>query len=1141
MSTRHLRLITSHRLEVLADALARRLAADPLGPLERETVVVPSRGMARWVNVHLARAHGVAASIDFPFPFTWARRVVEGLGLSPPEPSDPRESDPFGAAALQWRLHELLGQLHTVDASAADLAPLHAYLEQDPELRKRGQLATRLASVFAGYQLQRPLELQAWENGRWFGDQPEVGAGEPWQAALWRTLVERAPTAPLAALLLEAIEGLRAGTLDASPLGARVEVFGVTTLPPVLLALLDVLAGALDVTLSFVSPTRGYWGDLRARPITRTPTGMQPLPLDLDDEEHEVRGHPLLASWGRLGRDFHRAVVSLDEHGALDEVESGEPPVGTLLGTLQRDVLDFVDPRERDEADRPRFTAGDRSLRLHLCHSELREMEVLRDAILRAFEDLPDLLPSEVLVLVPDLERYAPFARAVLGRSLGADFDAGAARSTRERRLPVRLADGRGLPSQAYGRLLLELMRLPDARLTATEVLELFEIDAFARRFGSSSDDLPALRELVREAGVRWGVDPYQRAAHLDLPVYEGASWQEGIDRLLLGFATGEGDTLIDGLLPVADATTGRVVLVARLAHAFEVLAHTLRALRAPRPLAEWSRDLRSAVLATSVAETEREAEERRALIGALESFEEHATRFGLHGNVGRRTVRDALRAILEDDAAGRGFVSGSVTVAELRPMRSLPYRVIAVAGLGDDFPRRDPAPGFDLVAARPRAGDRTPRLDDRQLFLEILLSVRERLVLTAVGRSVRDNTELARSVCVDELLEVLDRTFAASGGFTASRAVVVHHPLQPFDRGYADGSAAELFTYDRSVAAAARAAYEARARALANPAVDAPLFVDRACEAPAGGGVFDVDLDDLARFYRDPSGWFVREVLRLRLRREEGELDTEEFSIAGLAAWRLREAELTRALRALPSEDPRLVVQKLGLARGTFGEALAGLHMSDVRAALEAAEVESAAWQAVDVLHVAPGFTLRGRVPVHPEHGHLVVTAGSLDPRLRAQSWVRHVALGCTHAPAAAWTTRLLALKDGSTETWNGVGPEEDAATVLAELVRGYRSAHEHPLAFYPATSAAWWNRWVEQSMPLDLEQVGVAERVAIFLDEKVRGVWDEPSSFGPTVESQREAVRLCVRGRSVEEIADAGFAHWAKTVFGGIEGASA
>lgn len=1126
MSTRHLRMFTSHRLEVLADALARRLAEAPLGPLERETIVVPSRGMARWVNVYLARAQGIAASVEFPFPFTWARRVIEALELAPPVDPDEHESDPFGAAALQWRLHDLLGRLEALDAPPPDLAPLRSYLEDDPDLRKRGQLAARLASTFAGYQLQRPAQLVAWEQARWFARAPDLAAGEPWQAALWRALVRETPSPPLSRALLDAIEGLRGGSLDASRIGARVEVFGVTTLPPVLLALLDALGPHLDTALSFVSPTRGYWGDLRARPITITPAGLPPLALELDAEEdaHEILGHPLLASWGRLGRDFHRAVVGIDESGALTEIEADDPPRSTLLGALQADVLDFVDPATRAPLEQPVVDPHDHSLRVHLCHSPLREMEVLRDAILRAFEDLPDLRPSEVLVLVPDLERYAPFARAVLGRTL--DLPEGS--RSREARLPVRIADGRSGTAGSYARLLLELLRLPDARLTATEVLDLFEIDPFARRFGLSSEDLPELRELVRGAGVRWGVDPRQRAEQLELPPYEGASWQEGLDRLLLGFALGETETMIDGLLPVADATTGRVALVARLTRAFEALTRAVGALRGPRPLGQWGRELRRVLLEISVAESERETEERRALVTILEGWEDLAPRFELGLDVGRRTVRDALESILEDDAAGRGFVSGSITVAELRPMRSLPYRVIALAGLGDEFPRRDAPAGFDLVARAPRAGDRTARLDDRQLFLEILLSARDRLVLTLVGRSIRDNSELARSVCVDELLEVLDRTFAPHRDRRASETVMVRHPLQPFDARYADGTDASLFTYDRAHAAAAQAGHATRARILAGSTSEGRRFLEgEVMRGPrAGTDRFEVDLATLSRFYRDPSSWFVREVLRMRLRRDATELDTEAFAIARFDAWRLRDHELARITDGQPVEPASAVVQRLGLARGRFGEALADHQREQLRFVLADAGVDLQGSELRAVELEGEDFVLRGSLLVDPRRGRIALSPSALDARLRAGVWVEHLALGCTVAGDPPRTTRLLSLKDGASETWNEV---PDAPARLAALVHGFRDAHACPLPFYPLTSEAWWKQW---KLATDDDT-----RRSVFLREQVRTAWDEASRFNSEPEALREAVKLCVRGLTPDEIASEEFAHWAQTIFGAID----
>lgn len=54
-----------------------------------------------------------------------------------------------------------------------------------------------------------------------------------------------------------------------------------------------------------------------------------------------------------------------------------------------------------------------------------------------------------------------------------------------------------------------------------------------------------------------------------------------------------------------------------------------------------------------------------------------------------------------------------------MTPMRSVPFRVIAMLGLNNGkFPRQESAISFDLIARLGRKkGDRTKRDDDRYLF----------------------------------------------------------------------------------------------------------------------------------------------------------------------------------------------------------------------------------------------------------------------------------------------------------------------------------------------------------------------------------------------------------------------------------------
>jgi exonuclease V gamma subunit len=331
MNESRLRIFASNRLETLLDALSSDMRADPLGPLEREVIVVQSRGMYRWVTLGLARSLGIAATIATPFPGTFcqalAERVDGSRAAAPSERYEPAPGSPYERDALTWLIFALLG---THDRAVS--GPAAAYLADDRDQRKRHQLASRLAERFDEYLLYRPDVLLAWESGK----QPIAGFhvdAARWQAALWRAIVARAGKAHPARRLTDLVERLRRGK---SPVGLppRVNVFGASSLPPVFLDVLGALALHAPVSIYTVSPTDRYWADIR-------PERTVAAQLELFRERglagryaHAETGNRLLASLGRQGRELHQLLLDRDPDGsAWRELPYTVPARNTLLGT----------------------------------------------------------------------------------------------------------------------------------------------------------------------------------------------------------------------------------------------------------------------------------------------------------------------------------------------------------------------------------------------------------------------------------------------------------------------------------------------------------------------------------------------------------------------------------------------------------------------------------------------------------------------------------------------------------------------------------------------------------------------------------------------------------------------------------------
>lgn len=1067
-----LNLYHANDLESLGE-LACTLLAQPLAdPLAPAKVVVPSQGMGRWLTLQLARAQGIAMQLDVQLParFVWdlTRQV---LGELPPQSA-------FNPTTLTWRLYDWL-----CEPAHLEQAPrLAQYLEGGDE-RRRLTLAARIADVFDQYLLYRDDWLAAWERGELLG----LGPDEAWQALLWQALTVDGH--PHRARLLG---DLLARLHDPAPLAGlpeRLVVFGISSLPPHHMRVLEGLARHCEVILFALNPCREAWGDIRdIRELAALP---EP---GIDDWYLDV-GHPLLASLGKQGRDFFDALFTLGGQDFGIYAEDDGLDDSSLLRAIQNDILRL---RTRHADERLALRPDDRSLEVHVCHSPLREVEVLHDQLLARFAADPGLTPDQVVVLTPDIERYAPYIEAVFAPREGVP------------RIPYSLADRSLRAELPLVEAFLALLELPQSRFAAEELLAWLELPALAARAGIDADDLPLIRDWLREAGVRWGRDARHRV-RLGLPEDDAFSWRQGLERLVLGFAApprlaGEAPPLLGDSWPLDALEGARAQLLGRLAGFIQRLGVLADDLARPRPLVDWAETLQGLI---DQLFDEREAGETLLLLsqacGELRKQGEAAL---ITRPVELALVRQQLVAALDAGGGASGFLTGAVTFCTMVPMRSLPFRLVCLLGLDDGaFPRRTPAAGFDLITRRPRRGDRARRLDDRYLLLETLQSARDGLYISYVGRDPRDNAALPPSVLVSELLETVDLTAHADGA-AASQRVLVNHPLQPFAPGNFAGGVHRGY---------AAPWFRAAQRLAGEPQPAAAPFAEPLPAPDADWLTLEPSM--LVQCFRHPARFLLEQRLGLHLAEPEEALASDEpFALEG-PAWRgLRQLALDAVERGWSEADERRIARAAGwLPSGELGHALWGQLRGPVRAfapRLFDARPESAPQPLLVDLELA-GVRIHGWLDGVTEDGLFGWRLNRLGEWELAPFWLRHLLLNIAAPPGIARESRLLS----PAGDWQA-GPLANARQLLEPWLVAYREALCTPLPLITKASHGFAHglRKPGRKEPLEAAR------------SKARLAW-EGLDFGPRGESQDPWYALAFRDR---DPLDARFETLAETLLG-------
>ncbi len=992
-----LQLISSNRIESLLAELARRLAARPLAsPFDAEIIVVPSPAMARWINLRLAQAHGVAANLDYPLPASWLWTLTGQLL------DDAPDSDPLERQRLAWRIFALLPALLAQPA----FAPLQHYLRDDSGDLKRWQLSARIADVLDRYQFYRPALIRQWSRGE----------GDDWQAQLWRALIADLGDRHRVAVLDRLLQRLQRGD-SAAPLPERISLFAHSSLPPLFVEVLHALGAHGEVSLYLHSPTDQYWADLKSK------KALSRMRIEAPDEAaYFDTGNELLASWGRQGQALQDLLLNHDGLQAAEWEDYHPPAADSLLHHVQQDIFNLGQPPAAPEADG--------TLQLHICHSPLRECQVLHDQLLRALDADDSLKPEDILVMVPEISRYAPFIEAVFRR------DDAAARPF----IPWNLSDIAIADEHPLIRIFFQLLALPESRFSHAEILSYLDVPELSARFGLDTAAGEAIREMLDETRVRWGLDG-EHKRELGLPGFEQNTWRQAAQRLFAGYALGEVDDW-DGIAPLAAAEGDKAVALGRFWQLFERLRDYRRALSRTRGAGDWQR-LLNRLLDDFFIERDDDGKLQQ-IRDSLDELHQQAAEQPLSPELLRHWLQ---RALGQQTLHGRYF-SGGVTFCGMRPMRSLPFRVICLLGMNDAaFPRREQTAEFDRMADHWQPGDPRKGDEDRYLMLETLLCARQTLYISYSGRDMKDNSERQPSVLVRELLDFMDSRYPpAAGEPPISERITRLHPLQPFSpRNYAQNDA----SYDRywcQVAVAIQGDVGA-AEPRDWPGILLPLAEDER---------HDIELKSLRRFLAHPVKYFFNQRLRIYLQEAVQREDEEPFVLDGLQRWTIKSRLLDDFLQGRVTRSEQLRAQGL-LPHGVFSELSLAREQQEVAPLVERLEDFVGGEfhpRQVDIA-CAGGIRLGGQVEHYlPGRGVLHVSASRLKGKALLGLWLDHLAL-CASGQLTAAESSTLVCRDAM---WRFAPVSE--AVALAELQQYmdiYWQGLQRPLPIFPRASFSW------------------------------------------------------------------------------------
>lgn len=1041
----------STSFESLWREFERSIDSPLASPLASETIVVPARGWANWFSRRLATRRGCWAQFRFLLPGQWISETLEHCLDAEQAPN--REQD-----VLTWIIAKQLPDLLDDDAFRS----VRSYLFQsdggtDPQ--RLIDLSRCIGDLFDRYLLHRPELIAAWNQGT---DWPDRDATAPsaaaWQRRLWQAITDdpRRHYRSVSAMAADLKDGIQA---DSSRLPERLSFWLSGTVTPAHLQFLEAVGEHCNIGLYSLTPACEYWGDMYGRRQLLRRLREQPQSLRQFCEEHHVDLlHPLLASMGELSRQQQMLMVDLDSSPwrlrdlteaptECDDVPDEER--SSLLRELQDDIHLATEPRQRPL---PR----DNSVRIHSCHSAIREVEVLHDRLREALEEDPEITTEEIAVFSPDLDNYAPLIQAVFGLT----------RPGMSEHIPFQIAGRSSRRTRPLIDAWVKVLELFESRISSSNILDLLNTEVVRQRAGIDESELEQVADWLDDVGICWGLDADHRVSE-SLPDTDLNTWEFGLDRLTLGYAMPPASVHLVGQVSTLDRVEGLAgATVGRLWSLITRIRQWRDRLRQDRPLQEWREPLGR--IAREFLEVDLDETGYQIVLDAVDKVAKLAAAGEFDTPVSFAVaVREVTRQL--DAASNPSFRTGGVVFSDLSALRSLPFKVIALLGMNDGlFPRGDRAVGFDLMRSQRVLGDVRPRDEDRHLFLEAILSATDRLIITCQGQDVRDQRHKPPSVPVQELIDALvntdgpevvegtdadetesDAEAEVSSG-DLSKLLFIRHPLQAFSPQYFDGKGPVPTSFDSAALKAAQR--------LQGPPENTPAFASTQLAPPSESGIEvsvqhaepeSISPHDLRVLHERPWLLFLQRVGVGDLSLSEGSGNREPLILDGLQYWQAGDAWLERSLAGESYQDIASQLTRTGsIPAGSRGESVVRKLKSDTTRIFSLMEKNNltTATESLPVNLQIDGSTLSGEVTGWTGSAIHRGTFSKVSVKYATRLWIDH--LIATVICGRVLDPAMLVGRESTRTSLTGINPDE-ALTHLEFLVRLWQIARRFPLPF--------------------------------------------------------------------------------------------
>ncbi len=598
---------------------------------------------------------------------------------------------------------------------------LKKYLYNDKNNKKLLSLCIKISDLYDKYLVYRFDLLNIWENNKL--DKNINSIHQVWQSILWRKIVNYFNlkfncNEHRSNILLKLINLLKYKSKVLNLFFNNLFVFNVYNLPPIYLNIIYLLSKIINVHYFIVNPCKEYWYDFNYLNSYN----------DINkDNNNYFFNYDINLMFLYYSKIFGEFLYLLNNYNLININFFNNKFNNNLLDKIKKNILYFKDFKYKENIN-------DNSLIIKYCNNYLDEVYKLRDFIFYIIDNY-NYKCNEIIVVTTNINLYINYINLVFKEY--------------EKKIPFFIMNENINSYDILFKFFIKLLNINDISLNSIKFINFIKNKFIFNKFDISINELDIFLNLIKNVNFIKDINNF---SFKDVNYF---TILDSIKSLLLGYAVNKDFFLWNNIFSYYYIDNNFFhKLIGKFSNLIFKFIYWRKILSKKFLLCNWINICNEIIL---------DFIDSRYInkYNFLDFFNYKKLfkifyYFDINLKINNKFFIRILKIYFNKRKKIKQYSLNHLNFCSFLPLRSIPFKVICILGMNLEYPKNYLNCNFDLMYLYYRFGDRNKIEIEKYLFLEYLISAKDKLYISYVNNSIKIFNKCFSSILLDNLLNYI-------------------------------------------------------------------------------------------------------------------------------------------------------------------------------------------------------------------------------------------------------------------------------------------------------------------------------------------------------------------------------------------------